>query len=285
MKKRRVKQGLCYIVPYFSGFLLFYLIPVVWCIIYSFSSGVGGQIFVGIENYKVVFGSQAYRLAVYNTLRFLLLGVPAVVVLSFFLAVMLQGMGRRNTLYRLIFLYPMVLPAAGIVFFIKDFFGKSGFFSNMLSLIGNAPEDWLNSEYAFFILVGLYIWKNCGYGMIIFLVGLNGIPVEIKDIAKIEGANAVQNFRYVTFPQLVPNFFFVVIIAIVNSFKCFKEAYLIGGKNPNSSIYMLQHFMNNNFQSLNYQRLSVASILLFIFIWLLVFLLFQKKKRWEETYR
>ena len=120
--------------------------------------------------------------------------------------------------------------------------------------------------------------------MIIFLVGLNSIPAELKDIAKIEGANAIRIFRYVTFPQLVPSFFFVIVIAIVNSFKCFKEAYLIGGDSPNSSIYMLQHFMNNNFQSLNYQRLSVASILLFVIIWLLVFLLFQKKNRWEGSY-
>ena len=284
MKKKRIKQGLCYIVPYSAGFLVFYLIPVIWCIIYSLTGGVGGQVFVGFENYKSVLGSHAYRLAIYNTMRFLLFGVPAAVVISFFLAVMLQGIGRRNTLYRIIFLYPMVLPVAGIVFFIKDFFGNDGIVGSIFSLIGSTPKDLLNSEYAFFILVGLYVWKNCGYGMIIFLVGLNSIPAELKDIAKIEGANAIRIFRYVTFPQLVPSFFFVIVIAIVNSFKCFKEAYLIGGDSPNSSIYMLQHFMNNNFQSLNYQRLSVASILLFGIIWLLVFLLFQKKNRWEGSY-
>ena len=80
---------------------------------------------------------------------------------------------------------------------------------------------------------------------------------------------------------MIPNFFFVFVISIVNAFKSFREAYLLGGSTPHDSIYMLQHFMNNNFQNLNYPRLSTAALLIFSAIFLLVLLLFRVKRRYE----
>ena len=147
--------------------------------------------------------------------------------------------------------------------------------------IGKAYSDWIQSEYAFPILVGLYIWKNCGYDLILFLAGLAAIPKEYREAAASEGASYWQTVRYITLPLLMPTFFFILIVSIINSFKSFREAYLLGGANPHESIYMLQHFMNNNFQNINYPRLSTAALLIFVVIFLLVLLLFWVKRKHE----
>ena len=97
-----------------------------------------------------------------------------------------------------------------------------------------------------------------------------------------EGASYWQTLRYITLPLMTPTFFFILIVSIINSFKSFREAYLLGGANPHESIYMLQHFMNNNFQNLSYQRLSVAALLVFLVIFALVLVLFRLKARREQ---
>lgn len=101
-------------------------------------------------------------------------------------------------------------------------------------------------------------------------------------MAQLEGAGEWQYLRRVTLPLMAPSFFFVFVISVVNCFKSFREAFLLGGKNPHESIYMLQHFMNNNFESLNYQRLSVAAVLTFVLIFAMVALLFRLKERYGE---
>ena len=111
----------------------------------------------------------------------------------------------------------------------------------------------------------------------LFLAGLNSIPKDFYEAASLDGATGWNSFRYITAPILIPNFFFIFVISIINSFKSFREAFLLGGTMPHKSIYMLQHFMNNNFSNLNYQRLSVAALIVFIVIFGCVFLLFRLK--------
>lgn len=118
--------------------------------------------------------------------------------------------------------------------------------------------------------------------MVLFLTGLNAIPKECEEAARLDGAGKWKYFRYIQCPLLVPSFLFVFVMSVINSFKCYREAYLLGGRYPDNSIYMLQHFMNNNFETLNYQRLSVAAILVFLIIFLMVILLFAGKYRSEQ---
>ena len=116
----------------------------------------------------------------------------------------------------------------------------------------------------------------------LFLAGLSAIPREYREAAASDGASYWQTLRYITLPLMTPTFFFILIVSIINSFKSFREAYLLGGATPHESIYMLQHFMNNNFQNLSYQRLSVAALLVFLVIFALVLVLFRLKARQER---
>lgn len=118
--------------------------------------------------------------------------------------------------------------------------------------------------------------------MILFLAGLNMIPSELYQTAEIDGASSVKKFCYISFPLIIPTLFFVIVMSIINSFKTYREAFIIAGKHPQNEIYFLQHFLNNNFENLNYQRLAVATLLLFSIIFLFVGLLYWWQNRHTE---
>ena len=234
LKTKKPVTGLTLIAPFALGFLGFYLLPFLWSIRFTFTKGAGGNLFVGFRNYVDIF----------------------------------------STAFRSLFLYPLVLPAASVVIVVQAFFSNGGLINQLLGQPGLLGEDWIHSGYAFPILIGLYVWKNCGYNLVLFLAGLSAIPKEYREAAACEGATGWQITRYITLPMLAPTFFFIFIISVINSFKSFREACLLGGSNPDESIYMLQHFMNNNFQNLNYQRLSVAALMIFAVIFALALILF-----------
>lgn len=282
LKRKEALTGILLILPFLAGFLLFYMIPFGISVVYSFTSGIGGLSFVGLKNYSEVSGSYAFRLAASNTFRFMGIGIPLLMAISLGLSLLLHGASGHTRIFQSVFLYPMVVPVGSLVMFFQVMFAKYGVLNRVLYQLGLPEKKWLESGTAFYVLLFLYIWKNCGYNMILFLTGLNAVPKECREAAKLEGAGKWQYFRYIQCPLLIPSFLFVFVISVINSFKCYREAYLLGGRYPDNSIYMLQHFMNNNFESLNYQRLSVAAILVFLIIFALVILLFAGKYRTEQ---
>ncbi len=274
-------MGILLVLPFLAGFLLFYIIPFGISVWYSFTSGIGGLNFVGIQNYIKVFQSHAFQMAAANTFRFMGIGIPLVMMISLGLSLLVFQNAGGSRLFQSVFLYPMVIPIGSTVLFFQVMLSEFGAVNRFFALLHLQVQQWLDSGKTFYVLLFLYIWKNCGYNMVLFLTGLNNIPKECKEAASIEGAGAWQYFRYIQCPLLTPSFLFVFVMSVINSFKCYREAYLLSGKYPNDSIYMLQHFMNNNFESLNYQRLSVAAILVFFVIFLLVIALFAWKA-WME---
>ena len=122
------------------------------------------------------------------------------------------------------------------------------------------PVDWIGSKAAFGVLVFAYLWKNFGYDMVLWLSGLSAINPALYEAAQIDGAGSLQRFVRITLPNLMPTLFTITVLSLLNSFKVFREAYLIAGGYPDDSIYLLQHFMNNNFQNLNYQKISAAAV-------------------------
>ena len=274
--RRRALTGMAYAAVPLAGFLLFFAVPFVISIIRSFQSGLT-QRFTGWDNYISVAQSESFRLAAVNTFRFIVMGVPAIILFSLLLALALDQKIIGHTFFRTIFLTPYVIPVASTVMVFQIVFEQSGILNSLC--LQQSPVNFLHSDNAFYILLLLYVWKNFGYNMLLFLTGLSQIPSEYREAARVDGAGPVRIFWSITLPLLGPTFFFVFVISIVNSFKVFREAYALGGAYPHSSIYMLQHFMNNNFQNLNYQRLSTASIYVFLVIALVVLALFLHRSR------
>ena len=269
-------SGLLFILPGFAGFALFYLIPFFVSVWYSFlSRPVGGE-FVGFSNYIDLLQSPAYRLGLRNTVVFMGLSVPLNMLLSLGAAMLIKNTGRFKPMFVLIFLIPLVIPSGAMVFFWRMFFSRDGFLNNMLTTLGLEGVNWLNSDYSMVTLLVIFVWKNLGFNLVLYLSGISNIPKEYYEAAKTDGANAFQTLRRITFPCLLPITVIVLLMSIINSFKVFREVYLLMGAYPNESVYMLQHFMNNNFFSLNYPRLTSATTLLslamVVLTWVLLWL-------------
>ena len=199
-------------------------------------------------------------------LRFLGIGLPVILVLAYALALFLKSQAQRFRMLRAVFLLPYVMPVAGTVLLVDQLFSKEGLVNRVLLALGLPLADWLQPPAAFWVMLLLYLWKSTGYAVVLLLSGLLTIPQEHYQVAQVEGASPLQTFRYVTAPQMWYALFLALVFSLINAFKCFREIFLVGGEHPHESVYMLQHFINNAFANLNYQRLSVASVLLFLVI-------------------
>ena len=276
---RESRIGMHLAFPAIFGLFVFFLIPFCITLYYSLTDSIAIGKFVGFQNYSSVLTSSTFRLAAFNTFKFNLIAVPLIIVISFGIALLLHRKLRGTTLFLTIFSFPLVVPTVSVILFFQIIFSESGAANAVLNAIGFPIVDWLNSSNAFIVLVVLYIWKNAGYNIILFLAALNSVPKEIYEAADIDGAGAYRKLTRITVPLIIPSVFFIVIISIINSFKSFREAYILCGTLPNKSIYMLQHFLNNNFANLNYQRLSVAAILVFLVIFVIVFAMLKIKEK------
>ena len=129
------------------------------------------------------------------------------------------------------------------------------------------------SNYAVYVVVLLFLWKNLGYNMILFMAGLSNIPKELLEVADVEGASEWYKFFAIKLRYLSPTVLFVTILSLINSFKIFREIYLLTEDYP-PELYMLQHFMNGTFRHLDYQKLSAAAIVLALVMVILILALF-----------
>lgn len=279
MKRKNAIYALIFLAPSLTGFLLFFLLPFLLSIFYSLMDSPVGGSFVGIANYLDLLANPVFLRAGRNTLLFTGISVPLIMLVSLLLALLLnRGLYFRNVL-RTCFISPLVIPVASVVLVWQIIFGNTGVMNGILNSIGLAPIDWMNTAWARAVVIVVYLWKNTGYDIVLFLAGLQAIPPEYYESAEIDGASAFRRFRSITLVYLTPTTFFTFIISIINSFKVFRETYLIAGSYPHDSIYMLQHYMNNMFSSLDYQKLTSAAFIMALLIFLLVVLLFRFERR------
>ena len=200
--------------------------------------------------------------------------MPVADVLSMGLALMLEARIPLKSEFRTFFLSPMMVPIASIILIWQVLFHYNGVVNEFLAVFGADKIDWLKSDYCMVVIVVLFLWKNLGYNMILFMAALSNIPRELLEVAEVEGASAAYQFFHIKLRYLSPTVLFVTILSIINSFKVFREIYLLTGNYPYDGLYMMQHFMNNMFNSADYQRLSAAAVLLAIVIVILIALLF-----------
>ena len=282
--KRDALTGFLFSLPSIIGMLVFFLIPFVICIILSLTDSISSMKFVGIDNYVDIISSRTFRLAVWDTFKFIIVAVPLIMIFSLTIAMLLYQKLAGFEFFRSIFVFPLVLPVSSVILFFQLVFAENGFANDFLSLLGLPVKNWLDSSYSFVVLVILYIWKNCGYNIILFLAALNSIPKVYYEAAEMDTESRISKLRYITLPMIRPYLFFILVISIINTFKSFKEAYILCGNYPNENIYMIQHFMNNNFQNLNYTRLSVGAILIFAIIFIFIFILLKFRKNGDVEY-
>ncbi len=272
------RPAAAFLAPSLAGFSVFYLAPFVFVIYYSLIDSPASRQFVGLSNYVDLLGNPVFLKAGFNTLAWTVIAVPLIIALSLGLALVLnREMVMRNYL-RAAFILPLIVPVASVVLVWQVVFNFHGSLNSVVGFLGLDPVNWMNTSWARVIVILFYLWKNAGYTMVLFLAALQNVPRELYEAAYIDGAGPWQKFTSVTLIHLIPTGFFVLIISIINSFKVFREVYLISGDYPHESIYMLQHYMNNMFMALDYQKLSTAAIITSAVIIILVLFFFKLDK-------
>ena len=265
--------------PSLLGVGLFFIVPFGIVVYYSLIQSNLNPEFAGLQNFINLFENSSFRTAAKNTLMFSAMAVPLAVVLSLLLALMLECRIPAKSQFRTFFLSPMMVPVASVVLIWQVVFHYNGTLNVFLSVFGVDKIDWLKSDYCLIVILVLFLWKNLGYNMILFMANLNNIPKELLEVADVEGASAAYKFFAIKLRYLSPTVLFVTILSLINSFKVFREVYLLTGDYPFEGLYMLQHFMNNTFKSLDYQKLSAAAVIMAIAMVILIAILFLAEDR------
>lgn len=259
-----------FMAPSLCGLCIFVLIPFAETVRRSFCNALGTS-WKGLDNYRSVLQNQAFRLAAANTARFVAICLPLLLAASLLLALGVRMLRPRGRAFKTSFLLPMAVPVASIVLLWQTLFHENGLVNRLLTSAGLPAVDFMGTGAAFWVLIFTYLWKNSGYDMILWLAGLDGIPQTLYEAAAADGAGPLAQFRYITLPGLVPTLGLTAVLSLLNTFKVFREAYLVAGSYPHRSIYLLQHLFNNWFLDLDLGRLSAAAVL--VAAVLLVFIL------------
>lgn len=267
---------LLFFLPSLLGMLAFYLVPYLASFWYAVTDAQGT--FVGMSNFEDVLTSSSFLTAVGNTARFMVVCVPLNIVVPFLLAYLLYRGGKQGSPLVTLFMLPLVIPTGATVFFWRVIFDEYGLVNNIITRLGGQSIHWFQSEAALWVIVLAFLCKNIGFNLVLFLTGLGYIPREYYEVAAVEGAGWWKTLRSITLVYLAPSFSMVFLMSIINSFKIFREIFLLFGNYPYQSIYMLQHYMNNQFAAANLQKLSAASTVVSLIIAVVVFLLLRGQK-------
>ncbi|MEE0421580.1 MAG: sugar ABC transporter permease [Lachnospiraceae bacterium] len=270
--------GLLFILPSLLGVCIFLLIPFIDVVRRSFTGAVSGA-FVGLDNYINIFQTPAFLLAGKNTLRFTAVCIPILLFLSLFIAVFLQKQKRFGRLLKSTFLIPMAIPVASVVLLWRLLFHGNGILNGILGGLGVSGQNWMNTDYAFGILVFSYVWKNLGYDIVLWVAGLSSISPDIYEAARVDGAGEWKCFTKITMPNLLPSLYTISVLSFLNSFKVFREAYLVAGDYPHESMYMMQHLFNNWFRELSLDKMAAGAVINALIIFILITLL---QRAWER---
>ena len=260
--KNRRRASWFFLSPSIAGVTLFFVAPFAMVIYYAVTSRAVNGEFVGLDNFRALFQNNAFLRAAVNTLILLGSAVPLAVLLSLGLALLLEREIPGKSFLRSAFLSPLMVPVASVVLIWQVLFHQHGVVNTFLSGFGIEAVDWFHSSWSRFVVLLLYLWKNLGYNMILFTAALAAVPREHLEVAELEGAGRWRTFWSVKLPYLSSTILFVTILSLISAMKIFREVYLLTGAYPYETLYLLQHFMNNTFASMDYQKLSTAAIVL-----------------------
>jgi len=263
--------------PSLIGLLVFFIAPFILSAQMMVIDNPVGRNFVGLFHFWATLGNPAFQLAIRNTALFILMSVPLNMAFALLIATALRrvgGLGRG--ILGAFFLLPLVIPSGSVVHFWQSLFGLNGFLNR---LFFNEPINWLNLEISIVFIVLIFLWKNVGFNIVLYLAGLNLIPKDYYDNAAICGAGKVRQFFMITLVYLMPTTFMTLLLSIVQSFQAFREIFLLTGPFPHPSLYMLQHYLNNQFAALDYQRMVSAAYILTLGIVAIVLVMLYVQRR------
>ena len=270
--KKREYKGFLFLLPSFAGVCLFWVIPYLDVIRRSFFSAISGE-FTGLKNYSTIFENQAFRLAAGNTLRFFLVCIPLLVVLSLMIAVLLTRRKKSMQALKSMFLLPMAIPVASVVLLWKVLFHDQGLLNHFLETLSLQGVDWMNTDASFWVLVVSYLWRNLGYDIVLWVAGLSAISQSLYEAARVDGAGNMRQFFSITLPMLKPITYLVVTLGTIWSFQVFDLVYTLTGGGPGrATTTLVLTIYNSAFKNYQMGYASAVSMLLLAVVLVISFL-------------
>jgi len=292
---RETKRNLIaysFIAPNFIGFAVFTLGPILFAFVLAFMSWDGNNPihFVGLGNFIKLGEDSRFKVAFINTIVYCAVTVPLTLSAALLLAIVLNQKIIGRNFFRTISFFPYVASLVAVAAVWNMIFSPgAGIVNVALNYLGVAKENlprWAaDAKWAMLTVVLFSVWKSMGYYMVIYLAGLQGIPGELYEASGLDGANMWQKFRFITWPQLKPTTFFVIIILVINSFKVYDQVYMITQGGPGTStLVMVYHIYQTAFvTSSNYGYASAISMVLFAMVLLVTLIQFRGEKNYENA--
>jgi multiple sugar transport system permease protein len=287
--RREALTGLAFISPWIFGFLIFTLLPMLASFVLSLTDfdprTPGETSFIGLDNYVRMLSDPVLLHSLFVTVRFALLIVPATMTLALGLALLVNStvLAGRNV-FRTLFYMPMQIPiVASTLIWIGVLNASNGWINQALGAVGISGPDWLNSTTwvtPSLTLMGLW---GVGNMMLIFLAGLQGVPTELYDSAKVDGAGRWATFRHITVPMISTVLFYNLIIALIATFQYFTQAYVISngrGDPANATLFYNLNLYREGFVYYDMGYASALAWLLFVIVLALTFFLFGTARSW-----
>ncbi|HQC71107.1 MAG TPA: sugar ABC transporter permease [Candidatus Competibacteraceae bacterium] len=276
-ERQLARSGWAFLAPALLLIAVFFFLPVLAALLLSFTDfdiyalgDLRRLRFVGLENYTQLLQSPLFWTALGNTGYFVLLGGPLSVAVSLGAALLVNArLNRFPGLFRTALFLPVVTTLVAVAVVWRYLYHpRYGLLNYGLSLLGIAPIDWLGDpDWAMPAIILMAVWKNFGFNMIIFIAGLQNIPIQLYEAARIDGASTGQQFRHITLPQLGPTFLFVALMTMIGYFQVFAEPYVMtqgGPANRTLSVVLLMY--EEGFRWWNMGYASAMAFVLFALI-------------------
>jgi multiple sugar transport system permease protein len=268
---RKSLPAYAFILPSLFGVVAFLLLPVVLVAGISFFDWelLSPPKFVGLANYRKLFGDGSIRHSLLVTVYYVLLSIPLQTVLALLLAILLNQRIRGRSLLRALYVVPwMATPVVLGLVWSWVFDPRNGAINAFLATVGVTGPNWLtDSTFAMPAIALVQVWQYAGYNMLFFLAGLQGVPHELYEAAAMDGASTVQRFFGITLPQLRPTTFFVLVTNVIGSFQVFDTVFVMTNGGPGNATEVLNFkIYQTAFQFFDFGYASALSMLLFLII-------------------
>lgn len=289
--KHKVKKLLIaysFILPNFIGFLFLVLLPSLCAIFMSLCNwtGAGFKAFVGLRNYEIMLRNSNFKIAFGHSMQYAIVTVPLTLIIALLIAMLLNRPIKGVGVFRAIYFWPYVTAVVALAAVWSMLFNPNmGLVNAFLSSIGipkeNLPRWMASTIWALPTIMLAQIWKGSGYYMVIFLAGLQGIPRELYEAARVDGANGWNCFWNVTLPMLSPTIFFVLIMLTIGAFQVYEiiEVMTKGGPGR-ASMVLSMHIYDSAFVDNKFGYACAVSMVLFAIVGAITFIQFRMEKKW-----
>lgn len=278
-----------FILPNLAGFFIFTFVPIVFSIILSFCEwNSGSEIkFVGLDNYITMFTrDSSFWNALKNTIYYTAVTVPVTMAISLFLAILLNQKLKGIVFFRSVIFFPYVASLVAVaVVWMALFNPDKGPVNGLLMALGveNPPRWAASTTWAMPTIIGLTVWKNMGYYMVVYLAALQGVSSELYEAAALDGANKWQQFLHITWPCITPSTFFILMMLMISTFKSYDIMYITTQGGPGEATKVLAyHIYNSAFISFKFGYASAVAMVLFMIIVVVTLIQFKGEKHFTS---